>query len=128
MNSSTYQATPVCYDVGVNTDNPTVAAAIQSAIANNDLDQVQAIISGNYGQTSTATANQAQSESQAQDQTQSESQAQDQTQSESQAQDQQQSESQAQSDSAADNTQGGDGSSTPDVALPDDPTNGAVIE
>lgn len=118
VNSSTYQATPVCYDVGVNTDNPTVAAAIQSAIANNDLDQVQAIISGNYGQTSTATANQAQSESQAQDQTQSES----------QAQDQQQSESQAQSDSAADNTQGGDGSSTPDVALPDDPTNGAVIE
>ena len=108
MNSSTYQATPVCYDVGVNTDNPTVAAAIQSAIANNDLDQVQAIISGNYGQTSTATADQAQSESQAQDQ--------------------QQSESQAQSDSAADNTQGGDGSSTPDVALPDDPTNGAVIE
>ena len=108
VNSSTYQATPVCYDVGVNTDNPTVAAAIQSAIANNDLDQVQAIISGNYGQTSTATADQAQSESQAQDQ--------------------QQSESQAQSDSAADNTQGGDGSSTPDVALPDDPTNGAVIE
>ena len=85
-----------------------MAAAIQSAIANNDLDQVQAIISGNYGQTSTATANQAQSESQAQDQTQRES--------------------QAQSDSAADNTQGGDGSSTPDVALPDDPTNGAVIE
>ena len=85
-----------------------MAAAIQSAIANNDLDQVQAIISGNYGQTSTATADQAQSESQAQDQ--------------------QQSESQAQSDSAADNTQGGDGSSTPDVALPDDPTNGAVIE
>lgn len=118
VNSSTYQATPVCYDVGVNTDNPTVAAAIQSAIANNDLNQVQAIISGNYGQTSTATANQAQSESQAQDQAQSES----------QAQDQQQSESQAQSDSAADNTQGGDGSSTPDVALPDDPTNGAVIE
>ena len=108
MNSSTYQATPVCYDVGVNTDNPTVAAAIQSAIANNDLDQVQAIISGNYGQTSTATADQAQSESQAQDQ--------------------QQSESQAQSDSTADNTQGGDGSSTPDAALPDDPTNGAVIE
>ena len=98
VNSSTYQATPVCYDVGVNTDNPTVAAAIQSAIANNDLNQVQAIISGNYGQTSTATADQAQSESQ------------------------------AQSDSAADNTQGGDGSSTPDVALPDDPTNGAVIE
>ena len=118
VNSSTYQATPVCYDVGVNTDNPTVAAAIQSAIENNDLDQVQAIISGNYGQTSTATADQAQSESQAQNQTQSES----------QAQDQQQSESQAQSDSAADNTQGGDGSSTPDVALPDDPTNGAVIE
>ena len=70
VNSSTYQATPVCYDVGVNTDNPTVAAAIQSAIANNDLNQVQAIISGNYGQTSTATADQAQSESQAQDQTQ----------------------------------------------------------
>ena len=118
VNSSTYQATPVCNDVGVNTDNPTVAAAIQSAIANYDLDQVQAIISGNYGQTSTATADQAQSESQAQDQTQSES----------QAADLQQSESQAQSDSAADNTQGGDGSSTPDVALPDDPTNGAVIE
>ena len=118
VNSSTYQATPVCYDVAVNTDNPTVAAAIQSAIANNDLDQVQAIISGNYGQTSTATADQAQSESQAQDQQQSES----------QAQDQQQSESQAQSDSTADNTQGGDGSSTPDAALPDDPTNGAVIE
>ena len=113
VNSSTYQATPVCYDVGVNTDNPTVAAAIQSAIANNDLDQVQAIISGSYGQTSTGT-----------DQQQSESQSQDQ----SESSDQQQSESQDQSESQADSTPDTDAAATPDAALPDDPTSGAVID
>lgn len=115
VNSSTYQATPVCYDVGVNTDNPTVAAAIQSAIANNDLDQVQAIISGSYGQTSTGT-DQQQSESQSQDQSESS----DQQQSESQSQDQ--------SESSADSTPDTDAAATPDAALPDDPTSGAVID
>ena len=45
VNSSTYQAVPVSYDVGVSTDDPT----IQTAVANNDLEQVQAIINGSYG-------------------------------------------------------------------------------
>ena len=49
VNSSTYQAVPVSYDVGVSTDDPTIAAAIQTAVANNDLEQVQAIINGSYG-------------------------------------------------------------------------------
>lgn len=102
VNYSNYQAVPVSYDVGVNTDNPTIAAAIQTAIANNDLEQVQAIISGNYGQTSgTQTNNQQQSESQ-------------------------QSESQSGSDSAQDGTQqsenGASDSTTPDASVPDDTT------
>lgn len=49
VNSSSYQAVPVSYDVGVSTDDPTIAAAIQTAVANNDLEQVQAIINGSYG-------------------------------------------------------------------------------
>mgnify|MGYP007091260004 FL=1 len=102
VNYSNYQAVPVSYDVGVNTDNPTIAAAIQTAIANNDLEQVQAIISGNYGQTSGTQTN---------DQQQSES---------------QQSESQSGSDSAQDGTQqsenGASDSTTPDASVPDDTT------
>lgn len=49
VNYSSYQAVPVSYDVGVSTSDPTVAAAIQTAVANNDLEQVQAIINGSYG-------------------------------------------------------------------------------
>lgn len=86
VNSSTYQAVPVSYDVGVSTDDPTIAAAIQTAVANNDLEQVQAIINGSYGKNEESesdnqqqTDNQQQSESQAAgneggDQQQSESQ------------------------------------------------------
>lgn len=49
VNYSSYQAVPVSYDVGVSTSDPTVAAAIQAAVANNDLEQVQAIINGSWG-------------------------------------------------------------------------------
>lgn len=49
VNSSNYQAVPVSYDVGISTSDPNVAAAIQAAIASNSLEQVQAVINGNFG-------------------------------------------------------------------------------
>ena len=98
VNYSNYQAVPVSYDVGVNTDNPTISAAIQTAIANNNLEQVQAIISGNYGQTSgTQTTDQQQSESQ-------------------------KSESQSGSDSSSQSESDNSGTAAPDASVPDDTT------
>jgi len=49
VNSSTYQASPVSYDVGINSSNPEIVAAIQAAIAANDLAKVQSIIAGGVG-------------------------------------------------------------------------------
>ena len=53
-NSSSYQASPAIYEVGIVSPNTQASAAIQTAIANNDLATVQAIINGSYGSTSTA--------------------------------------------------------------------------
>ena len=54
VNSSSYQASPAIYEVGIVSPNTQASAAIQTAIASNDLATVQAIISGSYGSTSTA--------------------------------------------------------------------------
>lgn len=51
VNSSSYQATPAIYEVGIASSNAQASAAIQTAIANNDLNTVQAIINGSYGST-----------------------------------------------------------------------------
>ena len=53
VNSSSYQASPAIYEVGIVSPNTQASAAIQTAIANNDLATVQAIINGSYGSTST---------------------------------------------------------------------------
>lgn len=44
VNSSTYQASPAIYEVGVVTDNQAYSAALYNAIALNDLAQVQALL------------------------------------------------------------------------------------
>lgn len=54
VNSSSYQASPAIYEVGIVSPNTQASAAIQTAIASNDLATVQAIINGSYGSTSTA--------------------------------------------------------------------------
>ena len=54
VNSSSYQASPAIYEVGIVSPNTQASAAIQTAIANNDLATVQAIINRSYGSTSTA--------------------------------------------------------------------------
>ena len=54
VNSSSYQASPAIYEVVIVSPNTQASAAIQTAIANNDLATVQAIINGSYGSTSTA--------------------------------------------------------------------------
>lgn len=53
VNSSTYQASPVAYDVGIQSSDPNVVAAIQNAIAANDLNAVQSIIAGGVSTPST---------------------------------------------------------------------------
>lgn len=53
VNSSSYQASPAIYEVGIVSPNAQASAAIQTAIANNDLATVQAIINGSYGSTTT---------------------------------------------------------------------------
>lgn len=81
VNSSTYQASPPSYDVGIQSSDPNVVAAIQNAIAANDLNAVQSIIAGGVSsqpasgsdpaQTETASSETAESETA---QTESESQ------------------------------------------------------
>ena len=44
VNSSYYQASPAIYEIGVVTDNQALAAALNSAIASNSLEQVQAVL------------------------------------------------------------------------------------
>lgn len=53
VNSSSYQASPAIYEVGIASPNAQASAAIQTAIANNDLATVQAVINGSYGSTTT---------------------------------------------------------------------------
>lgn len=51
VNASHYLASPAIYEVGVNSPNATAVSAINTAIANNDLATVQAVINGAYGST-----------------------------------------------------------------------------
>ncbi len=83
VNSSTYQATPTCYDVGIASSDPNIVAQLQAAIANNDLAAVQSIIAGGG---TTGESETGESESQSQSESQPESQPESQTQSESQPQ------------------------------------------
>ncbi len=83
VNSSTYQATPTCYDVGIASSDPNIVAQLQAAIANNDLAAVQSIIAGGG---TTGESETGESESQSQSESQLESQPESQPQSESQPQ------------------------------------------
>ncbi len=71
VNSSSYQATPAIYEVGVVTSNTTLSSALYTAIGQNNLTQVQALISGASTQTQSETT--AQSETAAQSETQAQS-------------------------------------------------------
>ena len=51
VNSSSYIASPAIYEVGINSSNAAAVAAIQTAIANNDLNGVYSVINGDYGDT-----------------------------------------------------------------------------
>lgn len=78
VNSSTYQATPASYDVGISSSDPNVVAQLQTAIANNDLAAVQSILAGGTG--NTGESEQEESESGDETQEQSETQQQSETQ------------------------------------------------
>lgn len=67
VNSSTYQAVPVSYEVGTNSSDPQVVAALQAAIAANDLNAVQSIIAGGGVSTPTAGTPQTESDSETQE-------------------------------------------------------------
>lgn len=109
VNSSSYQATPVSYDVGIQSSDPNVVAAIQNAIAANDLNAVQSIIAGGVSsQTSQGTGDTPSSE------TSSESQESESSQSESQQSESQQTET-SQSESAAAGGEDQIDAPTPDV-------------
>lgn len=53
VNSSTYQASPAIYEVGIVTSNQALSAALNTAIANNDLTQVQNLLANGVPQTET---------------------------------------------------------------------------
>lgn len=86
VNSSTYQATPVCYDVGIASSDPNIVAQLQTAIANNDLAAVQSIIAGGTGSNTEESESQEQSESQQQSESQEETKKQEETQPQSESQ------------------------------------------
>lgn len=69
INSSTYQAVPVSYEVGINSSDPNVVAQIQTAIANNDLQAVQTIIAGGTSGAGNGDTNQSQTESESNQET-----------------------------------------------------------
>ena len=50
VNSSTYQASPAIYEVGIVTDNQALSSALNTAIANNDLTQVQNLLANGVSQ------------------------------------------------------------------------------
>lgn len=83
VNSSTYQATPVCYDVGINSSDANVVAQLQAAIANNDLAAVQSIIAGGGSTGESDSGEQPQEQSETQAQTQEETKKQEETQAQS---------------------------------------------
>ena len=65
VNSSSYQASPAIYEVGILSPNTQAASAIQTAIANNDLATVQAVINGSYGPTTETEPPETESETEA---------------------------------------------------------------
>ncbi len=91
VNSSSYQASPPSYDVGIQSSDPNVVAAIQNAIAANDLNAVQSIIAGGVSSQPASGSETGQSETTSSETTQSES---TQTESESQQPETQESEPQ----------------------------------
>ena len=50
VNSSTYQASPAIYEVGIVTGNQALSSALSTAIANNDLTQVQNLLANGVPQ------------------------------------------------------------------------------
>ena len=50
VNSSTYQASPAIYEVGIVTSNQALSSALSTAIANNDLTQVQNLMANGVPQ------------------------------------------------------------------------------
>ena len=50
VNSSTYQASPAIYEVGIVTSNQALSSALSTAIANNDLTQVQNLLANGVPQ------------------------------------------------------------------------------
>lgn len=58
VNSSTYQASPAIYEVGVVTDNQALASALYSAIGANNLQQVQNLLANGVPQQTEAPAQQ----------------------------------------------------------------------
>ncbi|MDO5425605.1 MAG: VanW family protein [Eubacteriales bacterium] len=59
VNSSTYQATPAIYEVGVNSADPNVTAAMVNAIATGSLEAVQNVINNGTGTAQTEPATEA---------------------------------------------------------------------
>lgn len=98
VNSSTYQASPASYDVGIQSSDPNVVAAIQNAIAANDLNAVQSIIAGGVS-SSTPETEAPQTEATESDTSQSESQQTESQESESQESETAQSETQPEAQS-----------------------------
>lgn len=98
VNSSTYQASPASYDVGIQSSDPNVVAAIQNAIAANDLNAVQSIIAGGVSSSSPETEA-PQTEATESDTSQSESQQTESQESESQESEAAQSETQPEAQS-----------------------------
>lgn len=98
VNSSTYQASPASYDVGIQSSDPNVVAAIQNAIAANDLNAVQSIIAGGVSSSSPETEA-PQTEATESDTSQSESQQTESQESESQESETAQSETQPEAQS-----------------------------
>ncbi len=63
VNSSSYQAVPVSYEVGISSADANIVAQMQTAIANNDLAAVQSIIAGGSSTGNTESDNTQSSES-----------------------------------------------------------------
>ncbi len=62
VNSSTYVATPAIYEVGIVTSNTALSSALQTAIAANDLTQVQTLLTTGVPESEDASADQEESD------------------------------------------------------------------
>ncbi len=79
VNSSTYQASPAIYEVGVVTDNQALSSALYTAIGQNDLQQVQTLLTTGLQTETQATEAQQQTDPQTQQPVQTPAQTPDQT-------------------------------------------------